>query len=280
MQVTRTSWDSAASADRKSTPEGFDIWAAPLTTTSGLAALTYSAGAILGFVPSLWRSRHMLPVIFLACLLIASALASRNLAVRRFALFSCGPPGVAVLGQTLYALSLGHVAPLTAFYFVPWMPLVMTTVILGARDLCASRVAVRTFAVTAVGLCLALATVTVVHSHVPLAIERSGGVCDLRNLAGVLRSLESEDLAFVFVSERDARRLALYYRGDALQVVASGPLPPVPDCVRQLVLVTPKDVALPQPWDGWTSRGAVRHVDGNRLTEFVRTNHESATVPD
>jgi len=37
---------------------------------------------------------------------------------------------------------------------------------------------------------------------------------------------------------------------------------------------------LPQPWDGWTSRGAVRHVDGNRLTEFVRTNHEIATVPD
>ena len=276
IEFTRVDWDSLAAVDRATRPEGFAIWAAPLTGASGPAALAYSAGAILGFMPSFWRSREVLPFIFIACLLIARALASREVAVRRFALLACCPPAVAMFGQTLYAFALGHVVPLTAFYFVPWMPLVMTTVILGARDLRAGRAAARTFAATAVGLCLVLATVTVVHSHVPRLVEWSQGLCGLRNLAGVLRSLEAKDVAFVFVSESDARRLTLYYRGDALQIVASGPLPRVPDSVRQLILVTPADVALPQSWGGWTPNGAGRNVGRNRLTEFVRINDVAA----
>ena len=276
IQFTRSDWDSLAGVDRAARPEGFAIWAAPLTGASGPAALAYSAGAILGFMPSFWRSRTVLPFILIACLFIARALASREAAVRHFALLACCPPAVAMLGQTLYAFALGHVVPLTAFYFVPWMPLVMTTVILGARDLRASRVAVRTFAATAVGLCLVLATVTVVHSHAPLVIEWNRGLCELRNLARALRLLESKDLAFVFVSDSDARRLTLYYKGDALQAIAPRQLPPLPDHVRRLILVTPEGTSLPRQWEGWMPHGVASNVGCGRLTTFFRADEGAA----
>jgi hypothetical protein len=252
------------------TPDGFAAWTAPLNGRTWLAATAYAAATCLGCMPSLWRTRDVLPIVLLGALFVGRALTSRNPAVRRFAMIACGPLVFAVVGQTLMAWRLGHVVPLTAQYLVLWIPLVMVTVVLGARELYSRGVATRTLVATGMGLCLVLAGFTVAHTHYPTVIRQEGRLCRLREVARLLQEFESDGAAFVFRSDDDAKLLGLFYRGDGLQVVAPAQLPPLPTHIRSLFLVMPDGTISPQRWPGWTNRGAVRSLGCTRVVEFAR----------
>jgi hypothetical protein len=191
-------------------------------------------------------------------------------------MIACGPLVFAVVGQTLMAWRLGHVVPLTAQYFVLWIPLVLATVVLGARELYGPRAATRTLVAAGVGLCLVLAGVTVAHTHYPAVIKQEGRLCRLREVDRLLRELESGESAFVFRSDDDAKLLGLFYRGDGPQVVAPAQLPPLPTHLRRLFLVMPAGTISPQHWPGWTDRGAARSVGCTRIVEFVRDETPAA----
>jgi hypothetical protein len=166
---------------------------------------------------------------------------------REAATVALGVFGLALLAQTIYAGRLGHVTPLTAEYFVPWIPLVMMTVVLGASRLR------KPFAKAAVvGMLLVGAIGNTLTNHDPQVLFAAHSLNNYRLVAGFLASLPQGDTAVVYRSDRDAKVVNLFYTGNLLQMIKGGSNTGVPPEIARLVLLSSiREPATPSR-PGWT----------------------------
>jgi uncharacterized membrane protein len=191
----------------------YRIWRQPLTLHTTSAWAGYVALAVAGLQPSAFRSRYWAPLlpILIVCAIVSVLRGNREL--RMLASLALLAVGCAAIGQTAYAIHLGHTVPLTWPYFVPWIPLAMVALFSGCMHM--PQTAGRVVAAALV----AGAAATVVMDPVPPQIRQA---VSLNRYAGVARVLRSEGDAvtgIVFRRDRDAKMMNLYYSGRAPQFI-------------------------------------------------------------
>src|SRR5262249_14754872 len=145
--------------------------------------------------------------------------------------------GLAIAGQTLYALRLGQTIPLTATYYASWCPLVMIAVMLGALEVSDSRLR----AALAAAL-IGVSVLNVAWLRPPRGALEPGSLSDYREVARALAAEDDPASAIVFRSDRDAKMVNVFYDGPATQVIwAADDEPVVPADALRLVCVSATD---------------------------------------
>jgi hypothetical protein len=173
---------------------------------------------------------------------------------------------MALVAQTLIAARLGHITPLTAAYVIPWIPLVMVTLIVGASRL--ARMPTRC-AVSAFFLVAAIANTWAHHDPQLVLAERS--LNNYRSVATLLASLPEHEAAVVYRSDEDAKLMNLFYSGNLLQMtrVPSTP-PPLPGISTLVFVSSVRDPATPA-LDGWTPPQVTARFGETRVEVAIRT---------
>jgi hypothetical protein len=241
-----------------------DAWYQPLTVPAVLSSYAYTFFAGLGLQPSLVQTRYLLVLVPLILAGLVAGLRSGTERLRSLAWLGVICMGVALCAQTLYAWRLGHTTPLTASYFVPWLPLFMTAVLLGSLEIRARAVRL--------GLALLLlggASANVARFHFPDTIARSGSMSSYRAVADFLSREDVAGTGIVYLRERDAKMMSLFLRSDHLQIIwpAGRAVPPGID---RLLVVASVTAPLLDAGEGWSSPAPLRLFGDTRISLVTR----------
>jgi uncharacterized membrane protein len=241
-----------------------DAWYQPLTPASALSSCAFSFLASLGLQPSLVKTRYLLVLVPVLLGAMVAGLRSLSGGVRRLAWLAAICMGTAVVAQALYAWRLGHTTPLTASYFVPWLPLFMAAVLLGSFEL-----KPRALGLGLALLLLAATAANVLRYHFPDMIARSGSIGDYRAVAAFLSKEDVARTAIVYQRERDAKMMSLFLRSDHLQIIwpAGGQ---VPTRIARLLVVANADAPAIAPGEGWIAPAPLRQFGATRISLVTR----------
>ena len=243
----------------------YNAWLQPATPKPIVASYLYTMLAMIGAQPSPLRGRYLVPVAVGAVWLLWRGAIAADPRRRDFVRVATGTLALALVAHTAYALKLGQTIPLTATYFVPWCPLMMIAVMLGAIELRGAP------ARAIAGVLVGVAALNVALLGPPRRVLEGDSLSNYRDVAAALSAPQDVPSAIVFRSDRDAKMVNVFYDGPALQMIWAGQGPrDVPAAVGGLIYVSPAASAPASPLPGWSRSEPTRLLGHTRIDTFRR----------
>ena len=254
----------------------YNAWTRPLTAGSAAVAYGYAALALVGLQPSPAASRYGLPLLAAAAWLLFAAARSKDRRERELVALALLGVGVSVIGHTAMAVRLHNVIPLKAEYFVTWVPLVLAALVVGVRRLRAPALRVGALAVL-----LGVGALNTLSFAKPIDQLSENSLSHYRAVTRWLERFPEGETALVYRSDRDAKMMNLFYRGDMLQVIQVCPQTPgwctepatplaPPPAIRRLVYVSSVGEAGTAPAAGWSRPDVVAVLGETRIEVATR----------